>query len=81
MCVFHYIQVEVSTTGLTAKNSTSLQRAPDPSSASVKGEATNYPFWPGGLDEPPDVVKSITEKLTSQLNLDIETGKLKMKLV
>lgn len=40
-------QVEVSTVGLTAKNSTSLQRAPGPPGASVKGEATHCPFWPG----------------------------------
>ncbi len=40
-------QVKVGGVGLTSKNSTSLQRAPGPPSLSVKGESTNYPFWPG----------------------------------
>ena len=33
--------------GLTAKNSTSLQRAPGPLDQSVKGDSTHFPFWPG----------------------------------
>ena len=66
------MQEEVATTGLTAKNSTSLQRAPGPPSTSVKGEATSYPFWPGGLDEP-EVVKSATQQLAN-LELNLESG-------
>ena len=58
--------------GLTAKNSTSLQRAPGPLSTSVKGEATHYPFWPGGLDQP-DIVRNVTER-PPELNLDLENG-------
>ncbi|CAI8055955.1 Helicase SKI2W, partial [Geodia barretti] len=56
---FH--EVEVSTKGLTAKNSTSLQRAPGPLSSSVKGEATHFPFWPGGLDQP-ELVKTVAQR-------------------
>ena len=41
------VQVECGGVGLTAKNSTSLQRALGPPSLSVKGDPTNYPFWPG----------------------------------
>lgn len=35
-------------TGLT---STSLERAPGPSTNFVKGKSGFVPFWPGGLDE------------------------------
>ncbi|XP_068780020.1 superkiller complex protein 2 isoform X2 [Struthio camelus] len=38
--------------GLSAKNSLSLRRAPGPPAQALRGAATNYPFWPGGLDEP-----------------------------
>ncbi|XP_013417315.1 helicase SKI2W isoform X2 [Lingula anatina] len=39
-------------TGSSAKNSTSLSRPPGPPSEGIKGNSTNYPFWPGGLEEP-----------------------------
>ena len=45
-------QIELTSAGLTAKNSTSLQRAPGPVTDAVKGDATNYPFWPGQLHVP-----------------------------
>lgn len=38
--------------GLSAKNSLSLQRAPGPPAQALRGSSTNYPFWPGGMDEP-----------------------------
>ncbi|KAL5012765.1 hypothetical protein ScPMuIL_011316 [Solemya velum] len=37
--------------GSTAQNSLSLKRPPGPASEDVRGSSTNYPFWPGGLDE------------------------------
>jgi len=46
LCISAF-QVETLGASLTAKNSTSLQRAPGPPTLSVKGESTNYPFWPG----------------------------------
>ena len=58
--------------GLTARNSTSLQRAPGPPSTSVKGEATHYPFWPGGLQEP-ELVRRVTER-PPELSLGLENG-------
>ena len=58
--------------GLNPRNSTSLQRAPGPSSTSVKGEATHYPFWPGGLEEP-ELVRAVTER-PPELSLDLENG-------
>lgn len=33
--------------GLSAKNSLSLRRAPGPPGQSLRGNATNFPFWPG----------------------------------
>ncbi|XP_052223384.1 helicase SKI2W-like isoform X15 [Dreissena polymorpha] len=42
----------LSETGKTARNSLSLKRAPDATSDSVKGNTLNFPFWPGGQDEP-----------------------------
>lgn len=44
-------QYDLDEVGLTAKNSTSLHRCPVPPNLSVKGEPTNYPFWPGWLLE------------------------------
>lgn len=38
--------------GLSAKNSLSFQRAPGPPGQALRGSSTNYPFWPGGMDEP-----------------------------
>ncbi|XP_059090527.1 superkiller complex protein 2-like [Tigriopus californicus] len=38
--------------GSTAKNSTSLTRAPGAKMESFMGSSTNYPFWPGGFDQP-----------------------------
>ncbi|KAL7986419.1 hypothetical protein Chor_011585, partial [Crotalus horridus] len=49
----------VDNMGLSAKNSLSFQRAPGPPSESLRGSATNYPFWPGGIDEPSlDLIKA-----------------------
>ncbi|XP_048344709.1 helicase SKI2W [Sphaerodactylus townsendi] len=42
----------VDNMGLSAKNSLSFQRAPGPPTEALRGSATNYPFWPGGIDEP-----------------------------
>ncbi|XP_078343350.1 superkiller complex protein 2-like [Oculina patagonica] len=55
-----YNEVMLTDTGCTAKNSMSLLRQPGPLSASVRGESTNYPFLPGGMEAPettkPDIV-------------------------
>lgn len=45
-----YNEVMVTDTGCTAKNSMSLLRQPGPLSSSVRGESTNYPFLPGGME-------------------------------
>ncbi len=45
-------EVTLSGAGSTAKNSTSLRRAPGPPDEATRGSSTNYPFWPGGFEEP-----------------------------
>lgn len=45
-----YNEVILKDTGSTAKNSMSILRQPGPLSASVRGDSTNYPFLPGGMD-------------------------------
>lgn len=42
----------VDEVGLTPKNSTSLNRAPGPLTEQTRGNAGNYPFWPGGFPDP-----------------------------
>ena len=50
-------------TGLTNKNSLSLQRAPGPPEESVRGTSTNLPFWPGGFDP---------QKVEDEIDVDFE---------
>ena len=47
---FEEVALSAAEAGTTAKNSTSLRRAPGPLDESTRGSATNYPFWPGGFD-------------------------------
>ncbi|XP_044275643.1 helicase SKI2W isoform X3 [Varanus komodoensis] len=54
----------VDNMGLSAKNSLSFQRAPGPPAEALRGSATNYPFWPGGMDEPS------LEQITAQEDLE-----------
>ncbi|KAM3596251.1 uncharacterized protein V6R79_011106 [Siganus canaliculatus] len=46
-----FTEVLLENTGLSAKNSLSLQRQPGPPSESLRGSNTNYPFLPGGMEE------------------------------
>ncbi|XP_074468953.1 superkiller complex protein 2 [Sebastes fasciatus] len=46
-----FTEVLLENTGLSAKNSLSLQRQPGPPSESLRGSTTNYPFRPGGMEE------------------------------
>ncbi|XP_015116157.1 helicase SKI2W [Diachasma alloeum] len=38
--------------GENAKNSMSMTRAPGPPMEGVQGNSSNFPFWPGGFEEP-----------------------------
>lgn len=44
---FIHPQVLLENTGLSAKNSLSLQRQPGPPAESLRGSNTNFPFLPG----------------------------------
>uniref|UniRef100_A0A8C2ZD79 SKI2 subunit of superkiller complex n=1 Tax=Cyclopterus lumpus TaxID=8103 RepID=A0A8C2ZD79_CYCLU len=48
-----FTEVLLENTGLSAKNSLSLQRQPGPPSESLRGSNTNYPFRPDLLRVPP----------------------------
>lgn len=49
--------------GKSAKNSTSLRRLPGSLQDGIRGSTTNYPFWPGGLEEPN--IEELKEKSVS----------------
>ncbi|KAJ9600504.1 hypothetical protein L9F63_009194 [Diploptera punctata] len=49
--LLQFREVPLDNMGCTAKNSMSLKRAPGPPEQAVRGSNTNYPFWPGGIDE------------------------------
>ncbi|PVD21624.1 hypothetical protein C0Q70_17423 [Pomacea canaliculata] len=58
----------------TARNSLSLNRAPCPSYSDIRGSSANFPFWPGGLDEP--LLENLGEENVSQSDLNFETDLL-----
>ncbi len=49
--VIGYDEIDIEeVAGATAKNSTSMRRAPGPPTESTRGNAMNFMFWPGGFD-------------------------------
>uniref|UniRef100_A0A2K5MP95 Superkiller complex protein 2 n=3 Tax=Cercocebus atys TaxID=9531 RepID=A0A2K5MP95_CERAT len=50
--ILGYKEVLLENTNLSATTSLSLRRPPGPASQSLWGNPTQYPFWPGGMDEP-----------------------------
>lgn len=65
-----FTEVPLENTGLSAKNSLSLQRAPGPPSESLRGSNTNYPFLPGGMDEL--TLEQISKKSELEEDIDFE---------
>ncbi|XP_014671078.1 PREDICTED: helicase SKI2W-like [Priapulus caudatus] len=57
----------------TSKNSTSMRRAPGPLDEAVRGSSSNFPFWPGGMDEPSASMVAHSDGLQE---LDFENGLL-----
>ncbi|XP_074653939.1 superkiller complex protein 2-like isoform X2 [Tubulanus polymorphus] len=53
--------------GNTSKNSTSLKRAPGALADGLRGSSTNFPFWPGGLEEP-EIEKNGYSNLEEEVN-------------
>uniref|UniRef100_A0A182JXH9 RING-type domain-containing protein n=1 Tax=Anopheles christyi TaxID=43041 RepID=A0A182JXH9_9DIPT len=57
--VLDFIETLLLNAGSTAKNSMSLQREPTESLDSARGSASYFPFWPGGFDEPENVLADL----------------------
>uniref|UniRef100_A0AAQ5YGP3 SKI2 homolog, superkiller viralicidic activity 2-like n=2 Tax=Amphiprion ocellaris TaxID=80972 RepID=A0AAQ5YGP3_AMPOC len=68
--------VLMENTGLSAKNSLSLQRQPGPPSESLRGSNTNYPFLPGGMEEL--TLDQIKKKSELEEEIDFENDLLKI---
>ncbi|XP_036411307.1 helicase SKI2W [Megalops cyprinoides] len=69
-----FTEVLLEDTGLSAKNSLSLQRPPGPPSESLRGSNTNYPFLPGGMEEL--TLEQIKKKTEAEEDIDFEKGLL-----
>ncbi|KAG7225447.1 hypothetical protein INR49_027441 [Caranx melampygus] len=65
-----FTEVLLENTGLSAKNSLSLQRQPGPPSESLRGSNTNYPFLPGGMEE--ITLEQIKKKSDLEQDIDFE---------
>lgn len=50
--ILDFVEVRVEDSESTAQNSMSMRRAPICPEQATRGSATNFPFWPGGFDEP-----------------------------
>lgn len=50
--ILDFTEAQILNPDNTAKNSMSLRRAPGPPEEATRGSSVNYPFWPGGFDEP-----------------------------
>ncbi|XP_071383595.1 superkiller complex protein 2 [Centroberyx affinis] len=71
-----FTEVLLEDTGLSAKNSLSLQRQPGPPSESLRGSNTNYPFLPGGMEEL--TLDQIKKKSELEEDIDFENGLLRV---
>ncbi|XP_038045840.1 helicase SKI2W-like [Patiria miniata] len=69
-------EVQMEGTASTAKNSLSLRRQPGPPTQSVRGSSTNFPFWPGGIDEPS--AETIHARGEDDEDIDFENDLLSM---
>lgn len=57
--ILDFIEVSISDSEKTSKNSMSLRRQPGPPEQATRGSAINFPFWPGGFDEPAQQIESL----------------------
>nr|XP_057902424.1 helicase SKI2W [Doryrhamphus excisus] len=71
-----FTEVLLENTGLSAKNSLSLQRKPGPPSESLRGSNTNYPFLPGGMEEL--TLDQIKNKSELEQEIDFENDLLRI---
>lgn len=57
--ILEFVEIELEDADCTAKNSMSMRRAPVRPEQATRGSATNFPFWPGGFDEPSKQIESL----------------------
>nr|KAF6463100.1 Ski2 like RNA helicase [Molossus molossus] len=72
--ILGYKEVLLENTDLSATTSLSLRRPPGPISQSLWGNPTQYPFWPGGMDEP--TITDVSTREEAEEDIDFEKGLL-----
>ncbi|XP_035307660.1 helicase SKI2W isoform X2 [Cricetulus griseus] len=68
--ILGYKEVLLENTNLSATTSLSLRRPPGPASQSLWGNPTQYPFWPGGMDEPTLTDLSTREEAEEEIDFE-----------
>ncbi|XP_016070814.1 PREDICTED: helicase SKI2W isoform X3 [Miniopterus natalensis] len=68
--ILGYKEVLLENTDLSATTSLSLHRPPGPISQSLWGNPTQYPFWPGGMDEPTITEMSTQEEAEEEIDFE-----------
>ncbi|XP_036094261.1 helicase SKI2W isoform X2 [Rousettus aegyptiacus] len=68
--ILGYKEVLLENTDLSATTSLSLRRPPGPTSQSLWGNPTQYPFWPGGMDEP--TMRDLSTQEEAEEDIDFE---------
>ncbi|XP_015342949.1 helicase SKI2W [Marmota marmota marmota] len=68
--ILGYKEVLLENTNLSATTSLSLRRPPGPVSQSLWGNPTQYPFWPGGMDEPTITDLSTCEEAEEDIDFE-----------
>ncbi|KAM9234586.1 superkiller complex protein 2 isoform 1-T1 [Dugong dugon] len=68
--ILGYKEVLLENTNLSATTSLSLRRPPGPLSQALWGNPTQYPFWPGGMDEPTITDLSIREEAEEEIDFE-----------
>lgn len=57
--ILGFIEAPIENAGSDARNSFSMQRQPGPQDQATRGSAANFPFWPGGFDEPNETIMDL----------------------
>ncbi|XP_037007231.2 SKI2 subunit of superkiller complex protein [Artibeus jamaicensis] len=72
--ILGYKEVLLENTDLSATTSLSLRRPPGPTSQFLWGNPTQYPFWPGGMDEP--TITDLCTREEAEEEIDFDTALL-----
>lgn len=57
--IVNFVEAPIENAGSDARNSFSMQRKPGPQEQATRGSAANFPFWPGGFDEPKAAIEDL----------------------